>query len=246
MSTTDADKKSGMKAIFKGLVMVAGLGVAVYFARSMGLGDMLKNTQWFNDHVLGTGPLSIVIFLAVGMVFTAAGLPRQLIGFMGGFAFGVVSGTVLSTLGTGLGCALAAGYSRWGGRELIARKLGHRLNRLDGFLRHKPFRTALAIRFFPLGSNFLTNLAAGISSIPLTSFILGSTIGYIPQNFIFALFGAGMKKESTTGVALSVSMGIVLFVVSIWIGMAVYRSYRKEAREAGIIPTEDDDQSLNT
>lgn len=235
-----SENRGGVKAVIKGLVMVAGLGCAVYLARSMGVGDMLKNTQWFNEHILGHGPLSFLIFLVVGAVFTAVGLPRQLIGFLGGFAFGVVGGTLLSTVGSGLGCALAASYARWGGRELVARKLGHRIGRFDGFLRHKPFRTALAIRFFPLGSNVLTNLAAGISSIPLMSFILGSTLGYIPQNFIFALFGAGMKKESTMGVALSVGMAVVLFVVSIWIGMAVYRSYKNEAREAGFA-TDDDD-----
>jgi len=228
-----------MRAVIKGLVMVAGLGLAVFLARTLGLGDMLADTKWVNEHILGDGVLSIFIFLGVSMVFTAVGLPRQVTGFLGGFAFGVVWGTVLSTIGSGLGCALASSYARWGGRELVARKLGHRIQRLDGFLRHKPFKTALAIRFFPLGSNVLTNLAAGISSIPLVPFIVGSTIGYIPQNMIFALFGAGMSKESTTGVALSVSMGVVLFVISIWIGVAVVRSYRKEACEAGLVPEED-------
>jgi len=235
MNKQTTEKTKGVKAILKGLVMLAGLGLAVYLAKTTGVGDMLQNTQWFNDHVLGNGPLSVLIFLGVGAFFTAVGLPRQLIGFLGGFAFGTLGGTVLATLGSGLGCALAAGYARWGGREFVARKLGHRILRLDGFLRHKPFKTALAIRFFPLGSNVLTNLAAGVSSIPLVPFILGSTLGYIPQNFIFALFGAGMKKESTLGVALSVGMGIVLFAVSIWIGMAVYRSYKAEATKAGFI-----------
>ncbi|MDD3313625.1 VTT domain-containing protein [Pseudodesulfovibrio sp.] len=231
---------SGVRAAIKGLVMLAGLVLAVYLARTMGVNDMLRDTQWFNDHVLGSGPLSVLIFLAVGAVFTGVGLPRQLVGFLGGFAFGVTGGTVLSTLASGLGCALAAGYARWGGRELVARRLGGRIIRLDGFLRHRPFKTALAIRLFPLGSNVLTNLAAGISSIPLAPFILGSTVGYLPQNCIFALFGAGMNRESTLGVALSVSMGVVLFAVSIWIGLAVYRSYRRDAAEAGFsVPDED-------
>lgn len=235
-----SENKSGIRAVVKGLVMVAGLGFAVYLARVLGLGDMLGNTQWFNEQVLGEGVLSIFIYLGVGMVFTAVGLPRQLLSFLGGFAFGVVWGTVLATIGTGLGCALASSYARWGGRELVARKLGHRVRRLDGFLRHKPFKTALAIRFFPLGSNVLTNLAAGISSIPLMPFILGSTLGYIPQNFIFALFGSGMSKESTEGVAISVAMAVVLFVISIWIGLAVVRSYRKEARAAGLVPEDEE------
>jgi uncharacterized membrane protein YdjX (TVP38/TMEM64 family) len=174
--------------------------------------------------------MSVLIFLAVGAVFTAVGLPRQMVGFLGGFAFGAVGGTLLSTLGSGLGCALAAGYARWGGRELVARKLGSRIRRVDGFLRHRPFRTALAIRFFPFGSNVLTNLAAGVSAIPLGPFILGSTLGYIPQNFIFALFGAGMNRESTMGVALSVGMSVVLFAVSGWMGIRVYRRYRQSGQ----------------
>lgn len=241
MDTQSKENRNNLRAVIKGLVMLAGLGLMVYFARTLGLDEMVKDTKWFNDHILGTGPLSVLIFLAVGGVFTAVGLPRQLVGFLGGFAFGAVSGTLLATLGSGIGCAMAAGYARWGGREFVARRLGTRIRRLDGFLRHKPFKTALAIRFFPLGSNVLTNLAAGVSSIPLMPFILGSTLGYIPQNFIFALFGSGMKKESTEGIALSVSMAVVLFVVSIWIGTAVYRSYKAEAREAGIIPEDDED-----
>ncbi|WP_419788305.1 TVP38/TMEM64 family protein [Pseudodesulfovibrio sp.] len=230
----------GVRAAIKGLVMLAGLVLAVYLVRFMGVDDMLKDTKWFNEHVLGSGPLSVVIFLVVGAVFTGVGLPRQLVGFLGGFAFGVAGGTILSTLASGLGCALSAGYARWGGRDLVARKLGGRIMKLDGFLRHRPFKTALAIRLFPLGSNVLTNLAAGVSSIPLMPFFLGSTVGYIPQNFIFALFGAGMNRESTLGVALSVSMGVILFGVSIWIGLAVFSSYRKEAAEAGFnVPDEE-------
>lgn len=239
MMKKQTTNRKGFKAILKGLVMLAGLAFVVYLVRLFGIGDMLKDTEWFNEHILGSGPLSVFIFLGVGMVFTAVGLPRQLVAFLGGFAFGVIGGTLLSTLGTGLGCALASAYTRWGAREFVARKLGNRMLKLDGFLRHKPFRTSLAIRFFPLGSNGLTNLAAGVSSIPLMPFILGSTVGYIPQNFIFALFGAGMKKESAEGVALSVGLGVALFAVSIWMGMYVYRSYKKEATAAGYSDNED-------
>lgn len=227
-----SDNKNGstmksVKSLAKGLVMLLGLGLAVYLARAAGLGSMLEDTKWFNDHVLGSGPLSVVIFLAVGTAFTAAGLPRQLIGFLGGFAFGVFSGTLLATVASGMGCGVAAVYARMGGRELVERKFGRRLEKVNRFLRHEPFNTALAIRLFPLGSNLITNLAAGVSSIPLIPFVVGSTIGYVPQNFIFALFGSGMNRESTTGVALSVTMSVVLFVVSGWLGIQVYRRYRK-------------------
>lgn len=234
---TNGSTMTSFKSLAKGLVMLLGLGLAVYFARTIGLGTMLEDTQWFNDHVLGSGPLSVVIFLAVGAVFTAVGLPRQLVGFLGGFAFGALSGTLLATVASGLGCAMTALYARMGGRELVERKLGRRAGRVNSFLQHEPFNTALAIRLFPLGSNLITNLAAGVSSIPLMPFIFGSTLGYIPQNFIFALFGAGMNRESTMGIALSVGMSIVLFVISGWLGIQIYRRYRKQAK--ALVESED-------
>jgi uncharacterized membrane protein YdjX (TVP38/TMEM64 family) len=229
MTSDKQDSNLNFKVLAKGLVMLAVLGGAVYVSRAVGLGDMLSDTQWFNDHVLGSGPLSVVIFLAVSAVFTGVGLPRQLIGFLGGFAFGIVGGTLLSTVGSGLGCAMAAMYGRMGGRDLVERKMGQRVHKVNRFLQHEPFNTALAIRLFPLGSNLIVNLAAGVSSIPLLPFVLGSTLGYIPQNFIFALFGAGMNRESTTGVVLSVGMSVALFVVSGWMGIRVYRRYRRQA-----------------
>jgi uncharacterized membrane protein YdjX (TVP38/TMEM64 family) len=229
MTSDKQESNLNFKSLAKGLIMLAALGGAVYVSRAVGLGDMLSNTQWFNDHVLGRGPLSVIIFLAVSTVFTAVGLPRQLIGFLGGFAFGMIGGTVLSTVGAGLGCAMAALYARMGGRDLVERRLGKKVHKVNRFLRHEPFNTALAIRLFPLGSNLIVNLAAGVSSIPLLPFVLGSTLGYIPQNFIFALFGAGMNRESTTGVVLSVGMSVALFVVSGWLGIRVYRRYRRQA-----------------
>ena len=211
--------------------MLVGLGLAVYLSRAVGLSDMLADTRWFDDHVLGRGPLSVVIFLAVGAAFTAVGLPRQLVGFLGGFAFGAVYGTLLSTLGSGLGCALASVYARLGGREFVERRFGRRVEKINRFLQHEPFNTALAIRLFPLGSNLITNLAAGVCCIPLAPFILGSTLGYIPQNLIFALFGAGMNRESTLGMVLSIGMDVVLFVVSGWMGLSVYRRYRRQGAD---------------
>ncbi|WP_147821116.1 TVP38/TMEM64 family protein [Salidesulfovibrio onnuriiensis] len=221
--------RKGFKSVFKGLLMLAVLGAAVYAARHFGLDDMLRNTKWFDEHVLGSGPMSILIYVGVVALLSALGLPRQLLAFLGGYAFGVVNGSILSSVGCGLGCWLAAGYARLFGREMISRRFGKRAEKIDAFLRSQPFNMALAIRLFPLGSNLITNLAAGMSSISLLPFVLGSTIGYIPQNVVFALFGGGLNAESGTGVVLSVGGSVVLFVAAGWLGMLTYRRYRKEA-----------------
>ncbi len=218
--------KSALRPFFKGLTMLALLGATVWLMRSLGLSEMLKDAAWFNEHVLGSGPLSIVIFLIVATLATALGLPRQVISFLGGMAFGVGFGTLLATVGTGLGCLACTAYARFTGRDFVVRTFGSKLEKMDQLLTVSPFQMALTIRLLPVGSNLLTNLAAGISSIPIWPFVIGSTVGYIPQNLVFALFGGGMNAESTQGVALSVAMSVALFVVSAWLGISVYRKYK--------------------
>ena len=46
-----------------------------------------------------------------------------------------------------------------------------------------------------------------------------------------------MNKESTLGIAVSVGMSVVLFAISGWLGMRVYRRYRTQA--AGAIGNDD-------
>ncbi|MEF2145144.1 MAG: VTT domain-containing protein [Desulfovibrionaceae bacterium] len=220
---------SGIKAALKGLVMLLGLGSLVWLARSLGLDDMLRDTAWFNEHVLGNGPLSIIIYIAVGTALTAVGMPRQLVCFLGGVAFGAFFGTLLGTLACGLGCLTCTGYARLLGRQSVSRLLGKRLSKADAFLKTDPFRMALTIRLIPVGSNLITNLAAGVSSIPLWPFVLGSTLGYVPQNLVFALFGGGMNAESRTGLLLSVGTSVVLLIASAWLGISVYRNYKAQA-----------------
>jgi uncharacterized membrane protein YdjX (TVP38/TMEM64 family) len=172
--------------------------------------------------------VGILVYVGLAAAFTAAGLPRQIACFLGGYAFGFAMGTVYATVASGLGCALAVVYSRFLGREFVAQRMGPRIARVDAFLRRSPFQMALIIRFFPLGSNLVTNLAAGISSIPAIPFVLGSTLGYLPQTVIFALFGSGVEVSSAWRMAL----GAALFVLSTAMGVALYRRCR--ARDVSI------------
>ena len=51
----------------------------------------------------------------------------------------------------------------------------------------------LLIRLLPVGNNFATSLAAGVSRVPARPFLLGSLLGYMPQTMVFALAGSGVE-----------------------------------------------------
>lgn len=224
MTSPRSDRKVSIKALIKGLTMLGVMAVTVYLIRYAGLADAL-DTHWMDEHVRSRGMAGVLTYVGLAAFFSAVGFPRQVICFMGGYAYGFALGSLLGTIGTGLGCACAFIYSRLVGRTFIKRKFGPRIQKVDDFLSRSPFNMALTIRFFPLGSNVVTNILAGVTSIPALPFILGSTIGYIPQNIVFALFGSGVEVSS----AIRMIIAVLLFVISTLLGFKIYRKYRNQA-----------------
>lgn len=218
----------GLRPVLKGLALLAILGGLIGFARALGLEGHLADRQWMLEHVQGQGIQGYLFFVGVTALATGMGLPRQIPAFLGGFVFGGIAGALLATLGATLGCALDFTLARTLGREFIMARFGKRVAKLDAFLKTGPFRTSLALRLSPVGHNLLTTVAAGVSSIPVTPFLLGSALGYLPQHLVFALFGAGIGSESTMGRVISVGTSVVLLVGSAWLGLSVYRAYKRQ------------------
>jgi len=223
--------------VLKGLAMLAVFAGLVVLARALGLEEHLADRQWVLAHVEGQGAVGVLFFLGLTGLVTGMGVPRQLTAFLGGYAFGWFWGTVLATLGTALGCAMDFGLSRTLGRDFVLSRFGRRVERLDAFLRADPWRSALAIRLFPVGHNMLTSVAAGVTSIPAAAFILSSAVGYLPQSLVFALAGAGVSAETGLGKILSIGFSVVLLMASGWLGVSVYRAYKRK----GAVPVEEDE-----
>ena len=158
----------------------------------------------------------------------ALSFPRQVVAFLGGYAFGFVAGTALATLATLIGCIGGFFFSRWLGRSWVQRRFPGRIRKLDGFLHEHPFSMTLVVRLLPVGSNALTNLLAGVSSVRALPFFAGSTLGFLPQNLVFALAGSGVNLDP----AVRLSVAAILFVISSLLGIWLYRRHRQSV--AGI------------
>jgi len=220
MST--AASPSRYAALFKGLLFLLSLaGIGVLF-NQLG-GGHLMDQVWIDRQVAGHGIQGELLFVAMGTLSTAIGLPRQLVAFLGGYAFGLLVGTALALVASVLGCLLSYLYAHWFGHRLLAPRLGGRAHHFHDLVLTHPFSLTLLIRLLPVGSNVLTNLLAGLARAPLGWFLLGSGIGYIPQTLVFALAGSGINLD--TGMRLGLS--VLLFVASGALGVYLYRHYRQ-------------------
>jgi len=212
-----------MKAriILKGLALMLSLALLGYLFNASDLGNSV-NEAWIDARVRGHGVNGALLFLLMGGIFTAIGLPRQIIAFLGGYAFSIWLGMLLGALAALLGCMLSFAYARFFGKGLLRARLGERAVRFDRFIHDHPISMTVLIRLQPVGSNLLTNLAAGISSIRPAYFFSGTLIGYLPQTLVFALVGSGVHIAP----ALKISLAVGLFWISGALGVWLYRRFR--------------------
>jgi len=209
------------RVILKGLALMLSLALLGYLFNASDLGSSV-NEAWIDARVRGHGINGALLFLLMGGLFTAIGLPRQIIAFLGGYAFSVGLGTLLGALAALLGCMLSFFYARFFGQGLLRARLGVRAGRFDRFIHDHPFSMTVLIRLLPVGSNLLTNLAAGISSIRPAHFFAGTLLGYLPQTLVFALVGSGVHIAPM----LKLTLAIALFLVSMALGVYLYRRRR--------------------
>jgi uncharacterized membrane protein YdjX (TVP38/TMEM64 family) len=218
--TTAARRRA---ALLRLVVLACGLAAAGLVLREIGL---TPDAGWVEQWVRGRGVVGDLVFIAVGAAATAAGVPRQGVAFLAGYAFGVLEGTMVALAAQVLGCAVSYGWARLVGRDWAERRLagrfGHRLRPLRDALAGSPFGATLALRLLPIGNNLALNLLAGMAGIPMLPFVVASALGFVPQTVVFALLGKGVRVDGAWQLALAVA----LFAISVAIGLALLRRHR--------------------
>jgi uncharacterized membrane protein YdjX (TVP38/TMEM64 family) len=186
-------------------------------------------------HAVGPGLLSglrptaagAALMLAGGGMLSAAGVPRSVTAFAGGYAFGLWAGLALAMGAQLLGCLvtflwarlIGRGWSQGWGQDWAQRRLAGRWAALHGRLIRRPFAATLTLRLLPVGSNLLVNLAAGLAGIPAAPFMAATVIGYLPQTVIFCLLGSGVH----VGRGLQLGLAAALFAASATLGLLLAR-----------------------
>jgi len=176
----------------KGLAVLAiAVLVALVVLLTQSPPDEWSQAQRFGERLQSASALELLLFIGIGIAATSVGLPRQLFAFISGFAFGVVPGVLLSL------CGLVGG--------------------LDTLTKHDAFWKVVMLRFQPLGTNLLTNLAAGVSGIPARLFLSASLVGYVPQMVVFALIGSGVRLGSSSQLAVSFALLLISVILGLWL-----------------------------
>ena len=204
------------------LILITSAFVALYILLSITIFTHESFQHWLLSFSLESNLTSLLCILLLCFL-SSVGLPRQVTAFTCGYVFQVYYGTVLATCIVTIGAYVTYSTSSLFKTHPALLKYNKELAKLTNFLSVNTFSKTIIIRLLPIGSNFLTNILAGVANIPIKPYLAGSFIGYIPQMIIFSLAGTGVRLAATQHILMS----IALFIIALFLGWVLYTRNNK-------------------
>lgn len=179
------------------IIIVIAILVAFFFYFNLGRFFTLEALKAHQKQLLafnGAHRVAMVAaFMALYVIQTALSLPgAAILSLAAGAIFGVVMGTVYTNIAATCGATLAFLVTRYLLHDVVMRKFGVRLEKLNSELEARGLSYLLFLRLVPLFPFFLINLAAGLTRLPLRIFVIGTMLGIIPGGFVYCNAGASL------------------------------------------------------
>ncbi len=169
------------------------------------------------------GPVASLLLMVLQSLISP--VPSFLVTFANGLAFGVLWGWVLSVLGHALAAAVCFGISRSLGRvpvEALVGKTG--LQSADLWFGRWGLYAVFAGRLVPGIAFDAISYAAGLTRMRFGSFMAASTLGILPQTFLYSYLG--QRAPEYVGLFL-ITSGLVVAAALAW---TIARRWRSKSR----------------
>ena len=152
-----------------------------------------------------------ILYIGIYVIATALVLPSTVLNLLGGAFFGPWLGTLWTSLAAVIAAVITFAFTRTIGQEWVARKLGNKLQAMDVELQQGGVYYIFAIRLLPIIPYGLVNFAAGLTSISLRDYTLGTILGTVPGVLPFVLLGSSGIQAMQTGemLPLIAPLGII-------------------------------------
>jgi membrane protein DedA with SNARE-associated domain len=201
---------------------------------------MLINEQFLQNNILqiirDMGDLGV--FVGMFLESSIVPIPSEVI-IVGAGAIGipVVSIIIFGTLGATIGSLVGYSLGRYAAMPVIL-KYGrfilikpHHIQKAEAFARKYGPMSVLIGRILPIVPFKVFSIAAGITRIPFTPFIIWTMVGLVPRILLLSFFGAAIVKY--TKPSLLILAGVIVVIAAVKISHKFYtnsKSAKKHKR----------------
>lgn len=200
--------KSLLKVFILGIIVISIVFLFNKFnINNYGPGDI-------KEFILSKGKLGPVVYIILLTLLPLVLFPDSVLVIGGGMVYGLVGGTILTSIGSLFGGVIAFLISRKLGRDVVKKLIKKDLvlfkkdNKIGGFL------LILILRLIPLFPFKVVSYSAGLSDISLRDFSIGTLIGSLPGIIVYTNLGDKTNEVGSKGFYQAIIMLIVLFIGS--------------------------------
>jgi uncharacterized membrane protein YdjX (TVP38/TMEM64 family) len=137
--------------------------------------------------------LAALVFAALYVLITALSLPvASPVSLLAGALFGRWVGTALVAAAATVGAILAFLSSRYLFRDVIQRKFGEKLRKVDEGVRREGTYYLFTLRVVPLFPFWLVNLCMGLTPMRVWTYTWVSFVGMLPGTFLYVNAGRAL------------------------------------------------------
>ena len=216
-----------------GVTIVAVLGGLMYWASQSISWLSSDSITAFLEHSRGTYfalPTVLLIYAIGGLLF----FPVTILSLAVAAIFGPIWGPIYGILGALLSSAILFGIGGLSGDAGLRKIGGPKVKAVDEKLKKSGIVGVAAIRMLPIAPFSLVNLVAGISSIGIIQFLIGTFLGMFPPMIAKGLVGDSIAQiwqnpsPKTIGYLIA---GIIVWGLMIWGSQKFSRWYQSRSSD---------------
>jgi uncharacterized membrane protein YdjX (TVP38/TMEM64 family) len=170
-----------------GLVALIGGLAIVGHASGVGIVTAHELREW----VQGFSRLAPLVFIGLFVVLNTLGLPAPVLGAVGGAAFGLFEGAVVTLSAMWVAACIQFLLARRLGGERLRKRLGDQLGRIGLLLERRGALAVAGGRLLP-GPFSELNMAAGLTPLTFRDFAVGTILGCTPKAAVWSAVGAAI------------------------------------------------------
>jgi len=197
------------------LILAAGIGAAAYFLRDYLTFEAIKGYQaqvesYYEENTV----LCIVGFFLGYIAVTALSLPgAAFLTLLAGAIFKLGVGLVIVSFASSIGATLAFLVSRYFFGDVLQKKYGDKLQKINDQLEKEGAFYLFAMRLIPVFPFFLINLLMGLTKIKTFTFYWVSQTGMLAGTIVYVNAGTQLASlESPAGILSPVLIGSFLLL----------------------------------
>lgn len=186
-------------------------------------------------------PTVLMVYVIGGILF----FPVTVLSLAVAAIFGPIWGPIYGMMGALLSSAMLFGIGNLSGNAGLKKLGGPKVAAVDEKLKRSGIVGVAAIRMLPIAPFSLVNLVAGISSIGIIQFLVGTFLGMFPPMIAKGLVGDSIaqiwQNPSVETISYLVA-GIALWGLMIW-GSQKFARYYQQRKQAASDEKHQDDES---